>query len=460
VSAAGPFSGVIAKMFSPLLGGLATVFGLNQGAFAAELNSAAMTEKQGANALSKFFASFFKLFGFTIDGEDGEDAEEDDNNQTTATGDWAPLLDTISAGEGGYTSVNPGQKIDDLTNMTIADAWEAAKNLGHSKGGTGAMGRYQLLSDPVGRARAAGLDPSKDKFSPANQDKIASHIIENVRRGKDWREGKINDEQFGQLIANEWAGVQGPNGRGAYDGDGQNSAKVKWSKVKEALNKVKGKPATGAAKGTSQPITNTFTNNVQGVFEMTGPDTGYRIPPQYTGGQPVIGHGLEWLIKLSNKFVILPGVNKEYNIYTDPEKAFDRWDQIEQQGGPKIAGLVNWFDNTFGPKPTGKTPVYGEGFKPKRVYRAEDESGAEILRLLGGTQIKGASLPQGQVKPIAVPKDTVTGTTGTAVIAMMQPVIQYVPVTVPGPTKIEYVEANPFVAAKKGNEMIYLQGLS
>jgi hypothetical protein len=81
------------------------------------------------------------------------------------------------------------------------------------------------------------------------------------------------------------------------------------------------------------------------------------------------------------------------------------------------------------------------------------------MRLLGGTPVKGASLPEGTITPVAIPKDTVTGTTG-AVVAMIQPMIQYVPVPVPGPSTVEYVPANPFIAAKTGIEMIQLQGLS
>jgi hypothetical protein len=43
---------------------------------------------------------------------------------------------------------------------------------------------------------------------------------------------------------------------------------------------------------------------------------------------------------------------------------------------------------------------------------------------------------------------------------MMQPMIQYVPMPVPGPVQIQEVPANPFVAGKAGNEMRYLQGLT
>lgn len=74
--------------------------------------------------------------------------------------------------------------------------------------------------------------------------------------------------------------------------------------------------------------------------------------------------------------------------------------------------------------------------------------------------VKGASLPEGQITPIGIPRNTGSGTTGTTVVAMVQPMIQYITVPVSGPTQIEYVPANPFVAAKIGNEMVYLQGLS
>ena len=151
-------------------------------------------------------------------------------------GNWGPLLDVISAGEGGYESVNPSFTIPGLTKMTIAAADAQAQRMGQAKGGTGAMGRYQLLSDPVGRARKAGLDPNKDLFSPANQDKIAVYIIENIRGGKQWLAGKMSDQDFLQGIANEWASM--PNYYGKYSYSGQGGA-IKADKLKAALAKVK-----------------------------------------------------------------------------------------------------------------------------------------------------------------------------------------------------------------------------
>jgi hypothetical protein len=114
-----------------------------------------------------------------------------------------------------------------------------------------------------------------------------------------------------------------------------------------------------------------------------------------------------------------------------------------------------------GPKKGPSNLQYGAGAAaPRRTYRTDGSpEAAEIMRLLGGTPVKGASLPEGTITPVAIPKDTVTGTTG-AVVAMIQPMIQYVPVPVPGPSTVEYVPANPFIAAKTGIEMIQLQGLS
>jgi hypothetical protein len=459
VSAAGPFSGVLAKMFSPLLGGLATVFGLNQGAFAAELNSAAMTEKQGAKQLSKFFANFFKLFGIDI-GQDTEETDGDEeNNPTGSPGQWGPLLDLIAGKESGgnYEALNPSTILPGATKMTISEVAREAERVGKSKGGTGAVGKYQQLPwYLVGRAKAAGLNPDKDLFTPANQDLIITKVnIEGNRGGRRWLEGKMSDEEFMQGLSQEFSSF--PNSQGQFYYPDQRSSMTP-EKVREALKKVKGK-STQAAKGAVKP--SVFSNQVQGVFEMTGPDTGYRVPQDLTGGQPVIGHGLEWLIKMRNKFIILPGVNKEYDVYKDPAKAFNRYEQIGNQGGVEVAGLVDLMDRMiFGKPHRGPSNVrYQSG--PRDAIEA---IGGKYYAPYGPDSsfkpVRGASLPEGQITPVAVPKDTVTGTTGTTVVAMVQPMVKYVTVSVPGPERVEYVPANPFVAAKIGNEMVYLQGLS
>lgn len=169
-------------------------------------------------------------------------------------GRWKPLLDVIASGEGGYESVNPGKVVPGLTQMTIAEAWSTAKRVGKSNRGSGAMGRYQLLSDPIGRAKKAGLDPYRDKFSPENQDKIAVYILENIRYGRQWLSGNLRggDAAFAQGIADEWAGVPNLSGKYSYSGQG---GKVKASSVRAALNQVKSGSSTQQAQVAAQPST-------------------------------------------------------------------------------------------------------------------------------------------------------------------------------------------------------------
>lgn len=158
---------------------------------------------------------------------------------TSGGGKWKPLLDVIASGEGGYTSIYPSDQNPNLTRMTIAEANRAVG----VKGGRGAIGRYQFTS-PINQAKAAGLNPDKDLFSPENQDKMAVAIIEKKRGGRDWLSGEITDEQFGYQLAKEFAGLKQPNGVGFYDRDGRNTATVNWKDTKSALRKVKTQPST------------------------------------------------------------------------------------------------------------------------------------------------------------------------------------------------------------------------
>lgn len=94
------------------------------------------------------------------------------------------FLDSVSYGEGGWDSVNPGTTVPGLSNMTIADARRAAMAKGYSMGGSGAMGKWQQMPEFIlERARSAGLNPDKDKFSPENQTKIARMLAASVYPG-------------------------------------------------------------------------------------------------------------------------------------------------------------------------------------------------------------------------------------------------------------------------------------
>lgn len=168
------------------------------------------------------------------------------NESTPAAGRFKPILDLIGSAEGGYTSIAPGDSNPNLTSMTIAQANQAVG----IKGGKGAIGRYQL-TNPIGQAKAAGLDPDKDTFSPENQDKIALALI----RGRGITADMIinNPTEAARRLAMEFAGIpvlaptQGyvqsiERGQSFYRGFNNNRATVKPEAVEAAFNKFKDEP--------------------------------------------------------------------------------------------------------------------------------------------------------------------------------------------------------------------------
>jgi len=148
-----------------------------------------------------------------------------------SSGQWGPLLDLIAGKESGgnYEAMYPSTVLKGATKMTISEVARRA---------TGAVGKYQQLPQYlVSRARAAGLNPDKDLYSPENQDLIITKVnIEGNRSGRRWLKGEISDEQFMQGLSQEFASL--PNARGQFYYPGQRSSMTP-QKVKDALNKVK-----------------------------------------------------------------------------------------------------------------------------------------------------------------------------------------------------------------------------
>lgn len=164
----------------------------------------------------------------------------DDRLPGATSGQWGPLLDLIASVESGnsYEALNPSTTLPGATKMTISRVAVEAERIGRSKGGTGAVGRYQQLPwYLVSRAKAAGLNPDKDLFSPQNQDLIVSKVnIEQNRGGRKWLAGEISDEQFMQGLSQEFAAI--PNAQGKFYYGGQKSSMTP-TRVKSALGKVR-----------------------------------------------------------------------------------------------------------------------------------------------------------------------------------------------------------------------------
>jgi hypothetical protein len=176
----------------------------------------------------------------TLEGDD----EGGEGGMTKGT--WGPLLDLIAGKESGgnYEAMYPSTTLKGATKMTIAEVARRA---------TGAVGKYQQLPQYlVNRAKAAGLNPDKDLYSPENQEKIIINVNIKGRGGERWLKGEISDEEFMQGLSQEFASL--PNAQGKFYYPGQSSAMTP-AKVKAALSKVKkgGYSQAELAKGGKDP---------------------------------------------------------------------------------------------------------------------------------------------------------------------------------------------------------------
>ena len=207
------------------------------------------------------------------------------------SGQWGPLLDLIAGKESGgnYEAMYPSTTMPGMTQMTITQVINKA---------SGAVGKYQQLPRFLAeRARRAGLDPDKDLFSPANQDKIILDVnIRGNRQGDDWLAGKITDEQFMQGLSQEFASM--PNAQGKFHYPGQSSA-MTAGQVMDALRRVKnapkapvGRPAGSVSSSDLTPASITGAGETNGGmvsgFPITSP-YGPRTHP--VTGQPGKLHG-------------------------------------------------------------------------------------------------------------------------------------------------------------------------
>jgi hypothetical protein len=153
-------------------------------------------------------------------------------------GDKGGLAAAVSAGEGGWNSINYGTTGSAsqmaLTSMTIGQVEALQK-----RGRVFAVGAYQFTPGVLTRARKdAGL-PADAPMTPENQTKMFWGLALGGKRERlaAYLRGESNDLSGAhQDLSMEWAGVKGPNGRGYYDGDkAGNKASVDAERVRQAL---------------------------------------------------------------------------------------------------------------------------------------------------------------------------------------------------------------------------------
>jgi murein DD-endopeptidase MepM/ murein hydrolase activator NlpD len=202
-----------------------------------------------------------KPTGTKYENESMQEPSTPSGSPGSGGGKWKPLLDLISSGEGGYTSMYPSESYPQMTNMTISEVIAFQKQKLKDGRASAAVGRYQMLY-PESYAKNAGI-PLTAKFSPANQDKMAASYIEKKRRGSDWLSGKITDEQFSEELAHEWGSFRSASGFVLP----RNSGAIGFDKLKPTLKKVKSSPVqTQSAPPTPPPAA------IQPGKKLTGGD--------------------------------------------------------------------------------------------------------------------------------------------------------------------------------------------
>jgi len=160
-----------------------------------------------------------------------------------ATGGMGGLLGMIRSGEGGWTSVNRGvagdsRPLRNLTSLPIGVVEDMQQ-----RGRLFAVGAYQFTPGVLTRARKeAGLSPNA-LMTPENQNRMGMALILGSKRPAlaKYIRGESDDLNAAHLaIASEWAALQGPSGRGVYDGDkGGNMASIPAAQVRASLQEAR-----------------------------------------------------------------------------------------------------------------------------------------------------------------------------------------------------------------------------
>lgn len=165
------------------------------------------------------------------------------------------LLDIINRAESpdGYEEISDLVAVSrypdrPLTQMTVSEilAWQDSIDPYQM---SEAVGRYQVMEDTLRGLVSQGIVDPDALFDQNTQDAIGVALLE--RRGlSDFLAGNISTEEFGERIAQEWAGLPvlaGANrGDSYYRGDGINKAHASPEEVEDALGALRGEAGIGA----------------------------------------------------------------------------------------------------------------------------------------------------------------------------------------------------------------------
>lgn len=191
--------------------------------------------------------------------------------KVTGNEDFATLVHLGESKRRGYNDYNRGSAKNapsnkeniKLTEMTLEEIMRKQQLPLMNPDRLFAVGKYQIVTKTLREAvRSLGLNVS-EKFTPALQERIFAEFLATRKKGRKRLENFIkgkSDDVDGAITdtALEWASVQKPDGRGAYDGVGTNHASISAGAVKAALTRARTKYASliksGMAEGRAYGI--------------------------------------------------------------------------------------------------------------------------------------------------------------------------------------------------------------
>lgn len=158
------------------------------------------------------------------------------------------ILNLIAGPEsrGHYDMMFGSRQHPEILNMTLKELLQFQKDYkaGRITGRameTAAAGRYQFMPNTLVECiNGLGIDPSKEKFSPENQDKLIIYRLRSIRGLDEWLSGKLSNEKFMDNLAMEFASFPAPSkgGRSWYDKVGSNKAGISVATVDSKLSQI------------------------------------------------------------------------------------------------------------------------------------------------------------------------------------------------------------------------------
>lgn len=173
-------------------------------------------------------------------------------SKITGNEDLATLIHMGESRRRGYNDYNRGSdgraasnKANiDLTNMTIGDIMRyQSYPIGHPER-LFAVGKYQVIPNTMRDAVSSLGISLNEKFTPQLQERIFVEFLATKRKNRYDLEKYIRgkgDNLGGAVnsLAYEWASLQKMDGRGHYDGKGNNKAHIPVSAIKVAVEKAR-----------------------------------------------------------------------------------------------------------------------------------------------------------------------------------------------------------------------------